>query len=58
MTKSIGIGGSHKFWAQIFVDWHHWLKVMDEGQTISDWIRSEHGQDNNTPLQVVMIKYK
>ena len=34
MTKSIGIGGSHKFWAKIFIGWHHWLKVTDKGQTV------------------------
>ena len=28
---------------------------MDEGQTVSDWRRSDLGQDNNTLSQVVML---
>ena len=58
MTKSIGIGGSHKFWAQIFVGWHHGLKVTDKIQTVSGWLISDCSQDNNTPSQVVMLIYR
>ena len=31
----------------IFIGWHHWLKVKDEGQNLRDWTRSKHRQDNN-----------
>ena len=31
--------------------------MTDKYQTVSDWQRSDYGQDNNKPSQVVMFSY-
>ena len=31
--------------------------MTDTGQTVIDWRRSDYGQDNNTPLKVLMFSY-